>query len=201
MNAIVFVIVAALVVVTALAAVALPRVRDAGAALLATLVLIAVLSFAGGQYLVGLAELAAAAGGAAAARSVLVLGRRGGRPQSEPRVPRLWWLGAAVAAPIGVLFAVVLGLSGSHLVSGSGGPGPVSVLGAQEPYALVIVVVLALAGAGAGLLLGRTAADEREADAHQEARRTRDHRMRARREAREAARRARREASPAGEGR
>ena len=200
MNTVVFAIVAVLIVASALAAVVLPRVRDAGAALLATLVLIAVLSFASGQYLVGLAEVAAAAGAAAAGRSVMARGQPA-RPQAEPRVPRRWWLGAAVAAPIALLSAVVLALSGDQLVRGSGGPGPVSVLGGQEPYALVIALVLLVAGAGAGVLLGHTGSDEREADARQEARRTREERMRARREAREAARRARREASPAGEGR
>jgi NADH:ubiquinone oxidoreductase subunit 6 (subunit J) len=203
MNAVAFAPLAVLIVIGSLATVVLPRLRDAGAALLVTLVLIAVFSAVSGQYLVAVAELLAAAGGLAAARTVVPLsaGRRArgaGAASRVPRLPRSWWIGAAVAIPLAVLFAVVLGMSSGALTEGGGAPSPASVIGSHAPYALVIAIVLAVTGFGAGALLGRTGADEREADARHEARRTRDERMRARREAREAARRARREASPTG---
>lgn len=203
MNAAAFAPIAVLIVIASLAAVVLPRLRDAGTAMLALLVFIAVLSAASGQYLVTIVELLAAAGGAAASRTAVGLWRPGATRGSAAStrgswLPRAWWIGAAVAIPFGILFATVLVVSGGSLVQGGSAPSPGSVIGADEPYALVITIVLAATGFAAGALLGRTGADEREADARQEARRAREDRMRARREAREAARRARRETSPTG---
>ena len=200
MNAIAFSVLAVLIVVVALAAVGLPRLREIGVAVLLLLAVVAILAAASGQYLVTIALLLVGATGFVTGRAVMPLGRRGDRPRGEPVLPRRWWLGAAVGAGLGALIVIVLALSGSDFVSGTGAPPPSTALGAGEPYALVIAVVLAATGVGAAFLLGRTSRDEREADARQEARRTRDERMRIRREAREAARRARREASPAGGG-
>ena len=198
MNAVAFAILAVLIVAACLGTVVLPRLRDAGTALLVTLVLIAVLSAASGQYIVAVAEVLAAAGGAAAGRSVLKLGSQTDRPAGDPRLPRFWWAGGGAALALGGIAAVVLGASGGDLVQGGGAPSNVSVLG-EEPYALIVAALLAVFGFAAGALLGRTSDDEREADARQAARLTREERSRARREAREAARRQRRGASPAGE--
>lgn len=200
MNAIAFSILAVVIVVLALAAVGLPRLRETGGALAALLVVIAILAAASGQYLVTIALLLAAAGGVLLGRAAVPLRRRGDRPRGERVLPRRWWLGAAVGAGLGGLVVVVLALSGDDFVSGSGAPGAAGVLGAGEPYALIIAVVLAGVGIGAGLLLGRASHDEQAYEARAEARRARDERMRARREAREAAKRARREASTAGGG-
>lgn len=200
MNAIAFSILAVLIVVVALAAVGLPRLREAGAALGALLVVIAILAAASGQYFVTIALLLAVASGALLGRAAMPLGRRSDRSRREPVLPRRWWLGAAVGASLGALVVVVLALSGGDFVSGSGAPGAATVLGEGEPYALVIAGVLAAAGIGAGALLGRTSHDEQAHEARVEARRARDERMRVRREAREAAKRARREASTAGGG-
>lgn len=198
MNAVAFTILAILIVAACLGTVVLPRLRDAGAALLVALVLIAVLSAASGQYIVAVAELLTAGGGAAAGRSALKLGKQTDRPAGEPWLPRLWWAGGGAALALGGIAAVVLGASGGDLVQGTGAPSNVSVLG-EEPYALIVAALLAVFGFAAGALLGRTSDDEREADARQQARRSREERSRLRREAREAARRQRREASPAGE--
>lgn len=200
MNAIAFSILAVVIVVLALAAVGLPRLRETGGALALLLAVIAILAAASGQYLVTIALLLAATGGVLAGRALMPLGRRGDRPRGEPVLPRRWWVGASVGAGLGVLVVVVLALSGGDLVSGTGAPGAATALGAGEPYALIIGVVLAAIGIAAGLLLGRTSHDEHEHEARAEARRTRDERMRTRREAREAAKRARREASTAGGG-
>ena len=200
MNAIAFSILALVMVVLALAVVGLPRLRETGGALALLLVVIAILAAASGQYFVTIALLLAAAAGALLGRSVMPLGRRGDRPHGEPVLPRRWWIGAAVAGGLGVLVVVVLALSGSDFVSGTGAPDAATALGAGEPYALIIAVVLAATGIGAGLLIGRTSHDEQAHEARAEARRARDERMRARREAREAAKRARREASTAGGG-
>lgn len=200
MNAIVFSILAVAIVVLALAAVGLPRLRETGVSLALLLVVIAILAAASGQYIVTIALLLAVAAGMLVGRTVMPLGRRGDRPRGEPVLPRRWWIGAAVGAGLGALVVVVLALSGSGLVSGTSAPGAASALGAGEPYALIIAAVLAAVGVGAGLLLGRTSHDELEHEARAEARRTRDERMRIRREAREAAKRARREASTAGGG-
>ena len=197
MNAIAFAILALLIVVSALAAVGLPRLRETGAALTLLMVVIAILAAGSGQYLVTIALLGAAAAGVVVGRNVMPLGRRGDRPRGEPVLPRRWWLGAAAAVGLGALLVVVLALSGGDFVSGTGAPSPPDAIGAQ-PYALVIAAVLAVVGIGVALLLGRTSDDERDADARHEARRARDERMRTRREAREAARRARREAPAAG---
>lgn len=200
MNAIAFSILAVVVVVLALAAVGLPRLRETGGALVLLLAVVAILAAASGQYFVTIALLLAAAGGVLLGRSVMPLGRHGDRPRGEPVLPRRWRVGAAVGGGLGVLVVVVLALSGGDFVSGTSAPGAATALGAGEPYALIIAVVLAAIGVGAGLLLGRTSHDEHEHAARSEARRTRDQRMRARREAREAAKRARREASTAGGG-
>ena len=200
MNAIVFSILGVAIVLLALAAVGLPRLRETGGSLALLLVAIAALAAGSGQYLVTIALLLTVAGGALVGRAVVPLGRRGDRPRGEPVLPRRWWLGAAVGGGLGALVVVVLALSGGDFVSGTGAPGAATAVGAGAPYALVIAVVLAAVGIGAGLLLGRTSHDEHEHEARAEARRTRDERMRLRREAREAAKRARREASTAGGG-
>lgn len=195
MNAVAFSILAVLIVVGALGCVVLPRLRDAGAALALALVALAVLCAVSGQYIVAAALLVAAGAGVATVRSVLPYGADAQRPGIGAFLPRGWWVALPVALGFGALLAVVLAMSGASFVSGEAAPSPASVLGGRAPYALIIAVVLVVAGVGVGLLLGRTSEDERAADAREAARRTRDERMRVRREAREAARRARREAA------
>lgn len=195
MNAVAFSILAVLIVAAALGCVVLPRLRDAGAALMVALVAIAILCAASGQYIVAAALLVAAGGAAGTVRIVLPLGTARDGSGGRALLPRGWWVGLAVALGFGALFAVVLASSGGGFVSGGAAQSPAEVLGGREPYALIIAVVLVAAGVAVAMLLGRTSADERAVDAREAARRTRDERMRARREAREAARRARREAA------
>ena len=122
MNAIAFSVLAVLIVVVALAAVGLPRLRESGAAVILLLVAIAILAAASGQYLVTIALLLAGAAGVLAARTVIPMGRRGDRPRGEPLLPRRWGLGAAVGAGLGALIVIVLALSGGDFVSGTGAP-------------------------------------------------------------------------------
>jgi len=197
MSAVAFLVVAILAVATAGAAVILPNPRDAGAALLAFAIAVAVLFAATGAWLVALAQLLVPF--AAALTTYLLLRRAAyrGLVRSAPLVPRLWWLGLAVALGFGALLVTVFALSDNAWFQGPSQTSLVTVLHDAEPYALVIAAVLAIAAVAVAMLLGRTADDERQTDALLAARRQRDERMRARRAARERARRSRREA-PAG---
>ena len=200
MNSITFYLLAALVVAGSGAVVVVPRLRDAALALVATVVVIAILSAAVGADAVAVAEFVIVVGTGAATWAVL---RRGssyrGLARPERRLPQRWWLAAAVAAFLGLLVLVVFAVSSDAWHIGSGTASLISVLHYRAVYAFMLAVLLVVAGVGAALLLGRVSHDERETDRAVESRRQREERERRRREDREAARRQRGGSTRAGE--
>ena len=192
MNSITFYLLAALVVAGSGAVVVLPRLRDAGFALVATAVVIAILSAAAGADAVAVTEFVIVVGSVAATWAVLRRDRSYREMARSSRwLPQRWWLAAVVAALLGLLVLAVFAVSSTAWHNGSGAASLISVLHYQAVYALMLAVLLAAAGAGAALLLGRVSHDERETDRAVESRRQREERERRRREDREAARRQR----------
>ena len=192
MNSSAFYLLAALVVAGSGAVVVLPRLRDAGFALVATAVVIAILSAAAGADAVAVTEFVIVVGSVAATWAVL---RRDSSfrevAPSSRWLPQRWWLAAGVAALIGLLVLAVFAVSSDAWHIGSGTASLISVLHYRAVYAFMLAVLLAAAGIGAALLLGRVSHDERETDRAVESRRQREERERRRREDREAARRQR----------
>ena len=200
MNAVVFYILAALIVVASIAVVGAPRVRDAGIALVAAALMTAILSAATGARIVAAAQFLVPLLGVGA---VFWLARRGGYRglvQAARLTSRIPWAGGAVAAAVAALLITVFAVSGNGWHVGSGTASLITVLHYRAPYALVITAILAVAALATSLLIGRTGADERETDEALAARRRRDERSRRRREDRESARRRRGAAPPAGAG-
>jgi hypothetical protein len=194
-NGVLFYLIALLIVASAGAAVLAPRVRDAGAALLATTTMIAVLCAATGAFTLAFVQFLVPW---ICAWSIYVVVRRSyrGIGWPAPLLPRRWWLAAGAAGGFAILLVVVFAASGSAWFTGSGGTSLLEVLGTRAPYALIIGVTGLVVGVAVSLLLGRTSADEREFDKQIEARQARDERTRRRREDREAARRTRGSAPP-----
>ena len=191
MNAVVFYILAALIVATSVAVVGAPRLRDAGAALVFAGTAIAILAGAAGAPIVAVAQFAVPLLCAAAAVLLMRQSRYSALARPARVVSLMRWIGAGVAGSFGALFIVVFATSGDGWHAGSGTASLITVLHYRAPYALVIAVILAVAGVAAALLIGRTGEDERETDEAIAARRRRDERMQRRREDRERARRRR----------
>ena len=192
MNSITFYLLAALVVAGSGAVVVVPRLRDAAIALVATAVVIAVLSAAAGADAVAVTEFVIVFGSVAGAWAVLRRdGRYRGLAMRARWAPQRWWLALVVAALLGLLVLTVFAVSSDAWHIGTGTATLTSVLHYRAVYAFMLAVLLAAVGIGAALLLGRISHDERETDRAVESRRQREERERRRREDRDAARRQR----------
>ena len=196
MNAVVFYILAALIVAASAATVGATRLRDAAAALTLAVTAIAILTGAAGAPLVAVAQFAVPL---LCAGAGLLLIRRGGyRGLARPAraVARMRWAGAGVGAAFGALLITVFITANDGWHAGSGTASLITVLHYRTPYALVIAVILAGAGVAMALLIGRTGDDERATDEMLAARRRREERVQRRREDRERAKRRRGEETP-----
>ena len=196
MNAVVFYILAALIVAASAATVGAARLRDAAAALTLAVTAIAILTGVAGAPIVAVAQFAVPL---LCARAALLLIRRGGygglaRPARA--VARMRWAGAGVAAAFGALLITVFITANDGWHAGSGTASLITVLHYRTPYAFVIAVILAGAGVAMALLIGRTGDDERATDEVLAARRRREERVQRRREDRERAKRRRGEETP-----
>ncbi|MBV9101025.1 MAG: hypothetical protein JOZ46_05875 [Candidatus Dormibacteraeota bacterium] len=192
MNAILFDMLAALVVAAAAGTVVQPRLRRAALALAGLALAVTVLFLSAGAYAVGIVEAVVALLTGAIAWGLLVRGRvYRGVLEVPPAAPRTRWVGGAVAGLLTLLLLVVFALSATDWHSGGAGAALVTVLHYRAVYALLLAIALVAVGAGVALLVGRTSDDEREADRAYESRLRREERERRRREDREAARRAR----------
>jgi hypothetical protein len=198
-NAVVFYILAVLIVVASGAVVGAPRMREAGYALVAASLFIAILAGITGARIVAAMQFLVPAVGVASILWLL-LRRRQYRGMARPdRLTPLIAARGSVALAFAALLVTVFALSGTGWHVGAGTASLITVLHYRAPYALVIAVVLVVAGAGIAMMVGRTGADERETDEALAARRRREERIRRRREDREAARR--RRAAPSAESR
>jgi hypothetical protein len=196
MNAATFYILGAVIVAGALAAVGLPRARDAAAGLLLLTSASGILAIASGAYLTGVVEIVAPALAVVAIAFAL---HRGGYGEIGGVVT--WSIGSSVlaggiAAGFGVILLVAFVGNSSDWHLGSGGAALLTLLHYRAPFALVGALLALVVGVAGALLIGRRSEDEREYDRTHEARRLREERTQRRREDREAARRSRR-ASPA----
>jgi len=187
-NAVVFYILAALIVAASAATVGAARLRDAAAALTLAVTAIAILTGVAGAPIVAVAQFAVPL---LCARAALLLIRRGGLARPARAVARMRWAGAGVAAAFGALLITVFITANDGWHAGSGTASLITVLHYRTPYALVIAVILAGAGVAMALLIGRTGDDERATDEVLAARRRREERVQRRREDRERAKRRR----------
>lgn len=189
-NAVVFYILAVLIVGTSAVVVGAPRMREAGYALVATALFIAILAGATGARIVAAVQFLVPVAGVAAV--LWLLRRRVYRGMARPdRLTSVIAARGAVAVGFVALLITAFAASAAGWHVGYGTASLITVLHYRAPYALVIAVILAVAGAGIALMVGRTAGDERETDEALAARRRREERMRRRREDRETARRRR----------
>ena len=191
MNAVLFYILAALIVAASAGAVGAPRLRDAAGALTLAVTAIAILTGAAGAPIVGLAQFAVPLLCAGAAVLLIRQGGYSGLARPARAVARMRAGGAGVAAAFGALLISVFITSSDSWHLGSGTASLITVLHYRTPYALVIAAILAVAGVAMALLIGRTGDDERATDEALAARRRRDERMQRRREDRERAKRRR----------
>jgi NADH:ubiquinone oxidoreductase subunit 6 (subunit J) len=193
MNAVVFYLLALLVVAASLAVVVAPSDTYSGIAIVATAVVVGILCAVAQAYAVAIAMLIVPAGTFAAVWGGVRLNQPVGRLMDRMRgwVPSRWLVSAVSASCLGLLIVVVFTVFGGAWHRGTSAPSLVTVLHYRSVYAFMLVVVLAVACAAAALMIGRTSADERDVDRAEEIRRQREERERRRREDREAARRQR----------
>ena len=196
MNAVVFYILAALIVAASAATVGAARLRDAAAALTLAVTAIAILTGVAGAPIVAVAQFAVPLLCARAALLLIRQGGYGGLARPARAVARMRWAGAGVAAAFGALLITVFITANDGWHAGSGTASLITVLHYRTPYALVIAVILAGAGVAMALLIGRTGDDERATDEMLAARRRREERVQRRREDRERAKRRRGEETP-----
>ena len=199
MNAAAFYILGALVLAGAVAAVGMPRTREAATGLLALTTAAGILAMASSAFFTGAIEIVLS--GLAITGIALAIRRGGyGHMAVAPRLSvRSTVLSGAIAAAFVVVLLVALAGNGSDWHSGGGGAALVTLLHYRVPFAAVAAVVALVVGVAGALLVGRPGEDELEYDRTHEARRLREERTERRRSDREAARR-RRRASIEGQG-
>jgi hypothetical protein len=195
-NAVAFYAVAVLIVLAAGDAVGLSSLRRAAYAGAALIALMAILELISGAYALAVVQLVVP--GIAAGAVVLVFRRDAYLGLvAGPTLPDRFWIAAPIAIGTAAVLVITLAVVGNGwypgnlLVNSPGyvGAALVTVLHYRAPYALAIAVVVVVVTIGAALVIGGRSADEQTFDQMLEQRRQREELTRRRRLDREQGRR------------